>query len=764
MMKEYKKAVAQLEQAKEKLMQCSRMIDDPRKGDGIGKAKQLYARAQKILKDIMSDFPNLNLNAEGDWGGNSNAFDGVMLVKEKMNELKIDALKRAGVDIEEKRLMHGDALDPFFVLKCIKRTRQLGIEDEDATKLLYRIDRDGKLERIEEMFSYIEKAKEKNINAKDAAYFWLNNVALDVALQRIEPLVKIGINEDYVAWIRHLGYEAHPNFDRIKKFLPLKEIIGIKDIIEVSKRNVDAEIAVKTIKELREEGVEKSEIFAYFMALLDNFDPKNGETIDDIHQLTKLLAIKKSIDISNAVTIKKEFKLRNTDIAMAVTDMKKGGITEDYLDLLSMAGAEYGFTAEEWGRMKEYAKDLASLGIERRHYKVYWQEVNKKEDVKTAIEFQKKHPEMMKKIYYGTPDNATSEQKDAIERKSFRGRIKFAKWYISLDKDMQDFVGEMIKRHGQTTYMNVRDFSVDPSLPISLEVYKNMEKKDVEQALRFGRSLFYQGIETLPDKATLEEKMKKFNEVQERAGKMQIFTGRNVAKLSNGEVWDKDEGPYKKGEKRFDREDNREELKKSIGPMPPGSLLNLAPESDKPTVANLAEVKKKTLEAIMTTPPPMTFMFDGHGSADGLYMNNGIVSGDKPMGVDTDFISAKEIAGAISKRKEKFPRETLLNDIYIYSSCMNHNFMRNVYAEIKSLGGVPPVSIGESEYGQYSFTNMEQYKTMYQLGTLGTTIGHLRENELKYLSSNFTIFVPDENGDIFQVAANDSTRAEVSQS
>ncbi len=570
---------------------------------------------------------------------------------------------------------------------------------------------------------------------------------------RIDEMKKAGINEGYNDLILVTANEIHPNYDRIKKLMSLKDIIHMKYIVKLSNFDIDDEVTIRIIKELQQEGIKANNIFDYYIALYKICNTKNSETIDDLHRLVKLMDIKDAFDIYNLSLIKKKYNMTNKDITERVNYFMKQGVADGYLDVVCLLGVEYGGVDQtDYKAMKEYAKDLKSLSIRPDIWKLYWKEIKNKNDVKTAIAFQREHPEMMNKIRMVNAKGATDKEKVSMEERDTIGKIRFAAWYIGQTPEMQKFVEEMIRRHNSTTYMNVRHFAEDELLQVSLEVYKNMEKKDVEEAIRFGRSLFLHGMNTLPDEQTLQKELKKFNEVQAKADKIQIVAGRNVVKLNNGEIWDEGGEGYKKGELRFNDEERRKELIKSIGPMPPGSLLNLAPESDKPTVKNLAEVKKRALEAIMTTPPPMTFMFDGHGGTDKLYMNNGKVSGDKPIGVDTDFITTNEIASAISKRKEKFSREALLQDIYIYASCMNHNFMRNVYKEIKCLGGVPPISIGESEYGQYGFSDMDKFKNMYQFGTLGTTIGHLRENELKYLSSNFTIFVPDENGDIFQVA------------
>lgn len=373
------------------------------------------------------------------------------------------------------------------------------------------------------------------------------------------------------------------------------------------------------------------------------------------------------------------------------------------------------------------------------------------EMAKHIIDFFKTFPNMREKAMEQAPTGYIKYNASGME--------DAVKAYYEKPAEIEVFVRHLLERQASIPYVNLRDFMNDPTLPLCIEIYKVLKDKDPETALRIGRSLSAQGMTTIPDIATLNAKIQEWSELQASVNHVKILDGRNVVVLNNGERWNENGDGYKKGDLRFNGEERRKSFVKSVGPD--GTIAFFAPPSEKPKVEELQNVKNKTLEKIATTPPPMTFFFNGHGAPNGLYMNNGQVVGDKPVGSDIDLISDKELAGAISKRKEKFSRDALSQDIYIYSSCMSHNFIRNVYAEIKSLGGVAPISIGESEYGQYGYSVQQKFDMMYQLGVRGTTIEHLRKNEGKYLSSNFTIYVPNKEGIPQQISKTDKKSGSV---
>lgn len=836
--KEYKKIEKRIEIALDKLRKCGEMLKKFKKGKGLEDAKRLYEQAKKNVAGIMKNFPDLDLNRGNLYDTDNNVNDGIWDIWRRRDQLKMEALKAAGVVSSAERIDMD--IDPMIVLETVKKMRVVGMSDEGAMRLIRRVCRKRKWEKIHEAIACMEKGKSLNIEPEEAAVLWLHNISLE----EVRPLIQAGITKDmyriystlfedywnekknfkeYAEAMKVLGktekeskktyednkskkwefvqvmkaideygdvYRLHnemkknkktpaellrrieemkkagieeglagilsaslgiekPKYEAIKKLMALTTEIRLKneEIVILSNLDGDIDTTIFTLKELQKNGADDPSFI--FIALYNSTNTKKGETISECYDLVKKFGIKDQREIYDLFKAKADLDFSNRDIDNAMRDMKMLGITEGYVDLLYVIGKTYGYTKEEYIKMKVFISDLRRLGVERNMYGILWREVPSRLDVEKTIEFKKKHPELMDKISIKAPENASRDEISDSQRWSSINKIRFAKWYTGQSPEMQAFASAMIKRLYYTDFSNIMGFVSDPSIQISLEVYKNSDTKNVEGALRFGRSLYYQGLKALPDKATLEMKMKKFNEVQAAADNIKIFEGRNVVFLANGERWDGNDWGFKKGEARFDNEERKNALEKSIGTS--GSKSFIAPASESPTVDDLQGVKNNALERIITTPPPMTFMFDGHGGQDKLYINNGKIIGTKPEGKDIDSISAKELAGAISKRKEKFPKEALARDIYIYACCFNHNFMRNVYAEIKALGGVAPIAIGESEYGQYGFSDMDKFKNMYKFGELGTTIGSIRENEEKYMSSNFTIYVPDENGDIFQV-------------
>lgn len=820
--KEYQKIEKRMQIALDKLQKCGDMLKKFKNGKGLEEAKRLYDQAKKNVEVIMNNFPDLDLHRDdpfSDSDGN-NVQNGIWDIRRRRDQLKMEALRAAGVDSSDEGVEY---LDPRIILTTVKKMRLTGMSDNDAISLIKKVQRKGKWEKIDELITCMEKGKKLNVEPGEAAELWLHNVSLeDVGpliqagmaknmyriystlfedyrneknnskeseeyveaqwefiqvmkvlnltnygevyklhnemeknrktpadlLQRIEEMKKAGIEEGLVGILSESFGTEKPKYEAIKKLMALKEVkLKNEEIVILSNLDGDIGATISILQELQKNGVDDP--YFYFIALYNSTNMKKGEKIDECYKLVKKFEIRKQEDVYEYFKAKADLELSDEDMENAINDMKKNGVADGYIDVLYVIGKTYGYTEKEYAKMKEFIIDLKELSVERNMYGIVWREVLNRSDVKKTIEFKKEHPELMDKILISAPKNASREEIVNSERWSSIDKIRFAKWYTGQSPEMQVFASEMIKRLAHTNFWNIMGFVSDPSIQISLEVYKNSDKKSVEGALRFGRSLYYQGYKTLPDKATLEMKMKKFNEVQAAADNIKIFEGRNIIFLANGERWDENGNGYKKGEPRFDNEERKDALGKSIGTS--GSKSFLAPASESPTVDDLQSVKNNGLEKVIATPPPMTFMFDGHGGPDKLYMNNGKIVGTKPEGKDIDSISAKELAGAISKRKEKFPKEALARDIYIYASCFNHDFMRNVYAEIKALGGVAPIAIGESEYGQYGFSNMDKFKNMYKFGELGTTIGNLRENEEKYPASNFTVYVPDENGDIFQV-------------
>jgi hypothetical protein len=579
---------------------------------------------------------------------------------------------------------------------------------------------------------------------------------LDDVIKKVEEMKKRGVNDGYISELYETMSVENADYIALKEFLK-----SDKNTMYLSKTGLAAKEMLVIAKKLEASGVK--DVFKFIKTIIDAVNSTDGGDFMSVYRIAMRLKINSIDGLLSLYDYKKHFHLKDIDVDKKVGEIVAAGIKEGYWDLLLATAA---IEKPNYDLIKKLMP-LREVGVEMKKIlalsesKDIWEtirleylqnpvvkiifawgqigEVPNKDQIKAIVKFVDGHLEILNKFYIEF--NAGDSQWRDLLKIETKYACDFIKWYLQQSPEMQDFADDLMNRQH---VLNDGDagvgFGADPSLPICLKVYKNMEKKDVEEALRFGRTLYYQGIKILPDKVPLEKMMKNYKEGQASADKIKIFEGRNVVFVANGEMrWDG---------KAFADESKQKDLKGSIGAKGTKSFYS---PSDQPTFDELKKVKEDVLEAVITTPPPMTFFFDGHGGPDALYINNGqLVGGELVRNDDMDTISFKELAVAITKRKEKFSGDALDKDIYINAGCFNHTFIRNLYAEIKVLGGVAPITIGEAEYGQVGSGNKAKYKNMYQLGTLGTTIGNLRENQDNW-ETNFTVYVPDAQGRPVQV-------------
>lgn len=317
--------------------------------------------------------------------------------------------------------------------------------------------------------------------------------------------------------------------------------------------------------------------------------------------------------------------------------------------------------------------------------------------------------------------------------------------------EIKKFIEDLFSRHLETPVSNLATFLSDPSLPLSIEVSKVLGTDDREMALQIGRSLYSQGITSLPDKKTLALKIKEWEALQAAIDKEKLWEGTNVITVANNEK-------NILGQRRFDILVDK--LNKSIGPN--GTISSFTP-SENPTSTELIELKRDILNKIATTPPPMRFFFNGHGGPNKLYLTNGEIKNGKIYEgnwQDANNISSEELAEATAKRRLNFPNKLDLieKDTYIFSSCYNNEFMRKFYESIEEQEGIAPRAIGESEYGQYAFSPTitlglikSENEKLYRFGETGTTFGDIRKNQHKFRHSNITIYAPNKKGQPQQI-------------
>lgn len=381
------------------------------------------------------------------------------------------------------------------------------------------------------------------------------------------------------------------------------------------------------------------------------------------------------------------------------------------------------------------------------------------QSMRNAIRFDRECRESGSQIFKSALFGSSSSNKNSL--------FSFLEVYYSQYSEFPEIkiFLEHVRSHSLTvTFENLQYFLKDQTLPLSLQVYRVLQNNDVALALKIGRNLFYQGFISVPEKSVLEQKIQELQAFQTETDNIEIFKGRNVVLVRNRELWGEDSSiqglaPEVIGKRRFGSPEMADALERAAGSD--GSFVVEGLSDEKPTAEQLLALKEKILERIRTTRPPMTFYFDGHGGPDALYFNNGGIQGDRPSGTITDYLTSDEIAQAIAYRVKKFPdqKDQLAHDIYIFSSCYNHNFIRAVYEKNQQFSGVQPITIGNSEYGQFGFNSSSFSESVshsvFGLGSDSQNIGDVRNNEKKYTYSDFTIYVPNQSGEPQQVVENE---------
>lgn len=619
-------------------------------------------------------------------------------------------------------------------------------------------------------------------------------------LQTLEKMKNAGVttnlNEIYAATID----DPDSDYKKISLLLKLPPL-GLKReaILEFSKLSGDAQNLCNFIKVFRENGNTSEQITAFYnvernidkvqkyvdflgsQKLSASTFAKLYPVVPDIEEFEELLPIAKEIeergmDRINSIYLAKEIAAKTGYESGAISKVKEflevtkltnfinefkntayknnEDIVKNNRDIVFLYKISNGDIKDARNLLHSFNDSIIEMvdaGIEKtipsielflkegiaisyiiRNWK-YWKHSENPDEALRLFKFRQEFPELFAH-FSGGPEDC----------------VKSIALYNQQSGETQFFLKHMIESHINIPFENLRGFLEDETLPLCVEVYQNLnpENGDIETAMRFGRSLFYQGYKTVPEKTVFDQKFKEFQELQSESDEIKLFEGRNILFAANGETWSN-------GGSRFNSMDLHERLTTSAGPN--GSFTAEGPSSNQPTVEELKKVKNAILAKLATTPPPMTFYFNGHGGPHGLYINNGQVVGSLPQGVPIDYISDKEVAHALAQRRKNFPgREAeLQRDILLDGGCFNHSFIRNVYKELASTDGVLPIAIGESEYGQYGFTSKENENEILAIGKTGTTLGDLRKREKIYRNSNYTVFVPNQASQPQQVTEKD---------
>jgi hypothetical protein len=206
-----------------------------------------------------------------------------------------------------------------------------------------------------------------------------------------------------------------------------------------------------------------------------------------------------------------------------------------------------------------------------------------------------------------------------------------------------------------------------------------------------------------------------------------------------------------------------------------GRVVDLVRGTENERIEKLKQIKNDTLKAIETTPPPFTFIFEGHGGPNYLYLSDGHIGKNKipEEHEDTIKISSEEIVAAFQKRHENFGSLQKENkDVLIFQDCYNSNFIRRLSSSLVKEN--MPVIFGSSEFNQLSLFSLgSEYGALFLSEVMGirnglkTNVGEIIKRQLddqvievkdvekveKYnINTNPGIYVPDKEGNLIQVS------------
>ena len=151
------------------------------------------------------------------------------------------------------------------------------------------------------------------------------------------------------------------------------------------------------------------------------------------------------------------------------------------------------------------------------------------------------------------------------------------------------------------------------------------------------------------------------------------------------------------------------------------------------------------MDKISATEPPLTFVFDGHGSDDGIFLQDGQIDGKISAADEENLIKISVDDLFENYRTRKFDPKN--PDIFLFSSCFNSTFIRKFYELCENENVQKPIFLGESEFGQFAFLeegifNNNFFEQIFKnnSATIGNAISADNFNE----QSNPTILFPDE--------------------
>jgi len=300
---------------------------------------------------------------------------------------------------------------------------------------------------------------------------------------------------------------------------------------------------------------------------------------------------------------------------------------------------------------------------------------------------------------------------------------------------------------------NIRIWSGKKGMKKSIEAFPYESYLANAQAI-VARNLFFQGRGV--DKENVKAEVKRLIEVRRRYRDVPIFKDRNVVFVAHNE--------QKKSDKNGDLNRFGKKLFTDRIEADGGKLSKVIRAEE--TIESLKQKKQEILNKIKTTKPPFTFVFDGHGSPEGLFLS------DAPEGKEGEWsdvmkITVEELFEAYQDRpKSSNPHE---KDIFILASCFNATFIRHFYELCDAKRVSKPIFAGESEYGQVGYSENESkygedfFQSMFdpQNPTSHAKLGNLIDNDAWNKNSNPSIYIPDENNKTMQLSENERQQDEL---
>lgn len=286
------------------------------------------------------------------------------------------------------------------------------------------------------------------------------------------------------------------------------------------------------------------------------------------------------------------------------------------------------------------------------------------------------------------------------------------------------------------------------------------------------RNLFFKKIELTEE--SVEQEVERILLIRVKNKNQPIFRGRNVLIMAHLEV--KPSVYIQKPNKNLIMNDDKYVFGKSATVETirrQNAKVEVMRAED--NIESLKKTKAEVLQGIINTPPPFTFVFDGHGSENGIYLSHGQIGAvaGSPEREDCIKITVEELAAAYKKRYVKYPglKTPLLpsvaqRDILIFASCFNHTFARRFY-DLLPADAAKPVIIGTSEYGQYGHSDYGSIygscffeRTLALDRSLGntTTFQEVFWGDRNQGIDNPYVYIPDEmNGaDFMQISKRDA--------